>query len=128
MKQGLTLIDFAKEVQTRDAAKEDYLAPVKLLDVQTNGHTSLVLREVENSAGDELAPMPINGIAHGQLANYLGVPKAFYDHVQRNTGTIRDPNDPSVALYDTMINGLLRSCRPRTRAWCARCSARLAGS
>lgn len=112
MKQGLTLIDFAKEVQTRDAAKEDYLAPVKLLDVQTNGHTSLVLREVENSAGDELAPMPINGIAHGQLANYLGVPKAFYDHVQRNTGTIRDPNDPSVALYDTMINGLLRSCPP----------------
>jgi len=110
MKQGLSLTDFATEVQKRDQAKLDYLAPVKLLDVRTNGHTSLVLREVEDAAGDELAPLPINPIAHSQIAGYLGIPKAFYDHVQRNTDTIRDPNDPTLALYDTMINGLLRSC------------------
>lgn len=112
MKKGLSLTDFATEVQNRDQAKLDYLAPVKLLDVSTNGHTSLVLREVEDAAGNELAPLPINGIAHGQLAGYLGVPKAFYDHVQRNTATIRDPNDPTLALYDTLVNGLLRSCPP----------------
>lgn len=115
MKQGLSLTDFATEVQKRDQAKADYLAPVKLLDVSTNGTTRLVLREVEDSAGNELAPLPINPIAHGQLANYLGVPKAFYDHVQRNTDTIRDPNDPTLPLYDTLINGLLRSCADDTR-------------
>ena len=115
MKQGLTLTDFATEVQKRDNAKADYLAPVKLLDVQTNGHTSLVLREVEDSRGDELQPLPINPIAHGQIASYLGIPKAFYDHVLRNTDTIRDPNDPSLALYDTLVNGLLRSCADDTR-------------
>jgi hypothetical protein len=115
MKAGLSLTDFAAEVQNRDNAKADYLAPVKLLDVQTNGHTSLVLREVEDTAGNELAPLEINPIAHGQLAQYLGVPKAFYDHVQRNTDTIRDPNDPTLALYDTLVNGLLRSCPDDTR-------------
>ena len=115
MKKGLSLMDFATEVQTRDNAKADYLAPVKLLDVSTNGSTRLVMREVEDGEGNELSPLPINGIAHGQIANYLGIPKAFYDHVLRNTDVIRDPNDPTLALYDTLVNGMLRACADDTR-------------
>jgi Domain of unknown function (DUF932) len=115
VKQGLSLTDFAAEVQNRDNAKADYLAPVKLLDVATNGSTKLILREVEDHKGDELAPLAVNNIAHGQIANYLGIPKGFYDHVLRNTDTIRDPNDPTMPLYDTLINGLLRSCADDTR-------------
>jgi uncharacterized protein DUF932 len=112
VKQGLSLTQFAQTIQERDAAKADYLAPVPLIDVSTNGHTSLVLRDVEDASGNELAPLHIGNTAHSQLASYLGVPKAFYDHVQRNAQTIRDPNDPERALYDTLINGLLRSCPP----------------
>ena len=109
MKTGLTLKDFATEVQNRDQAKLDYLAPVKLLDVFTNGHTSMVLREVEDTAGNELAPLNVNAVAHNQLAGYLGIPKAFYDTLQQGAPTLRDPNDPSQPLYDTMVNGLLRA-------------------
>lgn len=115
MKAGLSLTDFAAEVQHRDHAKADYLAPVKLLDVQSNGHTNLILREVEDARGDELAPLEVNIIAHQQLASYLGVPKAFYDTLQSQTSTLRDPNDPSQPLYDTLINGLLRSRPDDTR-------------
>jgi len=109
MKQGLSLTEFAQTVQDRDAAKADYLAPVPLLDVYTNGSTAMILRDVEDASGNELEPMPIAPTAHGQLASYLGVPKAFYDTLQGNAATLRDPNDPERALYDTVVNGLLRS-------------------
>ena len=115
MKKGLSLTDFATEVQTRDNAKADYLAPVKLLDVSTNGSTKLVMREVEDAEGDEVAPMAMNAIAHGQMAGYLGIPKAFYDTLQGNVATLRDPNDPTQPLYDTVVNGLLRSRSEDTR-------------
>jgi hypothetical protein len=115
MKAGLSLTDFAAEVQHRDHAKADYLAPVKLLDVQSNGHTNLILREVEDASGDELAPLEVNTIAHQQIASYLGVPKAFYDTLQTQTSTLRDPNDPSQPLYDTLVNGLLRARTDDTR-------------
>ena len=115
MKQGLSLTDFATEVQQRDAAKVDYLAPVRLLDVRTNDHgTRLALRDIEDSSGGELEPMNMLPTAHNQLAQYLGVPKAFYDGLQ-TTPDIADPNDPTQPLYDTLINGLLRSRREDTR-------------
>ena len=127
MKQGLTLTQFAQTIQERDQAKADYLAPVPLIDVSTNGHTSLVLRDIEDAGGNELAPLEIGNTAHSQLASYLGVPKAFYDNLQGNASTLRDPNDPERALYDTLINGLLRShaddarlvrtLNGRARAW-----------
>jgi len=127
VKQGLSLTQFAQTIQERDQAKADYLAPVPLIDVSTNGHTSLVLRDIEDAGGNELAPLEIGSTAHGQLANYLGVPKAFYDNLQGNASTLRDPNDPERALYDTLINGLLRShaddarlvrtLNGRARAW-----------
>jgi hypothetical protein len=115
MKQGLTLTEFAQEVQQRDAAKADYLAPVRLLEVRTTEHgTRLAIRDVEDSSGDELAPLNMLATAHNQMAQYLGVPKVFYDSLQGNAD-LRDPNDPSQPLYDTLINGLLRARREETR-------------
>jgi|GEM_PF-113263 len=115
MKQGLSLTEFATEVEQRDAAKVDYLTPVRLLDVRTNDHgTRLALRDIESADGNELEPMNMLPTAHNQLAQYLGVPKAFYDGLQ-TTPDILDPNDPTQPLYDTLINGLLRSRREDTR-------------
>jgi hypothetical protein len=116
MKQGLSLTEFAQEVQVRDANKADYLAPVRLLDVRSDTHgTRLVLRDVEDAAGEPLEPLSMLATAHSQMAGYLGIPKAFYDTLQADPEGLSDPSDPTQPLYDTLVNGLLRSRREDTR-------------
>ena len=68
MKQGRALPDLALELERQANAKRDYLAPSGNLTVRSNGHTDLFL-------GDAF---PVTDIAHGQIAEYLDVPKEPY--------------------------------------------------
>lgn len=110
MKKGKSLAEFATEVEKRENSKADFLAPVPLIDVRSNGHTELVLREVKDDGGDEA--FTVNSNAHQQLASYLDIPKPFYDSLRGQTQTLRDPYDPERPLFDAVVQGLLRS-RPQ---------------
>lgn len=79
MKQGRTLPDLAKELERQQSAKRDFLAPAGQLAVVSNGHTDLIV-------GERFA---LNDIAHSQLAEYLGVPKPFYDRLRNETLSLR---------------------------------------
>lgn len=76
MKTGRTLPELATELCRRADAKRDFLVPAKELRVATNGHSQLY---VDNLIGSAFA---LNDVAHGQLAEYAGVPKAFYDRLR----------------------------------------------
>jgi hypothetical protein len=115
MKQGRTLPDLASELERQANAKRDFLAPAQHLRVRSNGHTDLILDEM----------FAVNEIAHGQIAEYAGIPKSFYDRLRNEATALTVPTprmgncppteiDPtqlvqceSVPLFDVLLNRLL---------------------
>jgi hypothetical protein len=109
MKEGRPLPELATELQRQADAKRDYIAPSERLSVSSNGRTEMIL-------GD---PFPVTDIAHGQIADYLDIPKAYYDRLREKSEelTVRDPNDyvPERTLFDVTVNSLLASKGPQRR-------------
>ena len=121
MKQGRTLPALATELERQAHQKRDFLAPANALHVSSNGHTDLHV--------PTLPPLVVNDTAHGQLAEYLNVPKGFYDFLRARTQKLRTPvplpavrsenpqgYDPNQLplyeeqpLFDVMLNRLLAS-------------------
>ena len=107
MKQGRTLPALAQELTRQADAKRDFLADAGALRVESNGHTNLLLKET----------FVVGEVAHGQLAEYTGVPKGFYDRLRNATEDLRvlragNPGDdvrPDQPLFDVMVNRLLVS-------------------
>ena len=111
----------ASELQRQAHDKRDFLARSDALHVSSNGHTDLHV--------PTLPPLLVNDTAHGQLAEYLGVPKGFYDFLRARTQKLRTPvplpavrsenprgYDPNQLplyeeqpLFDVMLNRLLAS-------------------
>jgi hypothetical protein len=116
MKQGRTLPDLAAELERQANAKRDFLAPAQTIRLRSNGHTELYLTE----------PFAVGEIAHGQIAEYAGVPKALYDRLRNAATDLRIPvaqvadcpqalpDEGQLAfckeepLFDVMLNRLLR--------------------
>jgi hypothetical protein len=67
----------AIEIERQQAAKSDYIAPsAKMAVMAEKGKAAMTL------GGEHVAPVyGINQVAHSQLAEYLGVPKAYYDRM-----------------------------------------------
>jgi len=107
MPQGRSLPDLTAELHRQANAKRDFLAPARSIHTATNGHTDLVL----NGAVEER--FTANDVAHGQMAEYLGIPKGFYDRLRGASEELRvpvrddipEPDDPS--LFDVVVNRLL---------------------
>ncbi|MEP6756103.1 MAG: DUF932 domain-containing protein [Chthonomonadales bacterium] len=106
MKEGSSLPVLARELYRQANSKRDLLVPASNLTVQSNGHTDLI-------AGETYA---VNDIAHSQLAEYLGIPKPYYDRMRCATENVRVPvfdekcGCPSDnPLFDVSVNALLRA-------------------
>ncbi len=111
MKQGRTLPSLAQELTRQASAKRDFIAEAGALRVASNGHTKLILKE----------GFAVNEVAHGQIAEYSGIPKGFYDRLRnatdlrvpavfRETETQEAPGEWDEApLFDVMVNRLLKS-------------------
>lgn len=109
MKEGRSLPDLAAELERQLAAKKDVLADAGDLGVRSNGHTDLVLGEA----------YPLRDVAHGQLAEYLQIPKTFYDRLRGHTdltvpvapetlaGDDSPDNPADKPLFDVVVNSLL---------------------
>lgn len=118
MKQGRTLHDLRTVLEHQANAKRDFLASASRIRIASNGHSELVLNEA----------YMVNDIAHGQIAEYLGVPKGFYDRLRGATETLQVPavfreSDAAegqgtwddAPLFDVMVNRLLQSKGADTR-------------
>ena len=93
MKTGKTLPDLEAELKRQCAAKRDFLAPARLLNVRSNGHTDLDWQGSEQ-------PYPLHANAHSQIAQYVGIPQAFYEFLRTRAETLRVP----VSLSPTVPN------------------------
>jgi hypothetical protein len=76
MKQGRTLSELAAEIERQRDQRKDFMAPTSKMALIPAGSNAgrLQLHGIE-------AAMPVNALAHGQLAEYTGVPKAYYDRM-----------------------------------------------
>ena len=83
MKTGRSLPDLEAELTRQCSAKRDFLAPARLLHVRSNGHTDL--------AWSQEHAYVVNDNAHAQLAEYAGIPRAFYEFLRARTENLRVP-------------------------------------
>lgn len=77
-KQGRSLTELAQEIERRAESKQDFIAPVTKLTASVETVDTLP-KVVMNLAGQDA--FPIAPYAHGQMAQYLGIPKQYYDRM-----------------------------------------------
>jgi len=78
MKRGKSLTELAQEIERRAESKQDFIAPVSKLSASVETVDALP-QVVLNLQGQEA--FPIAPYAHGQMANYLEIPKKYYDRM-----------------------------------------------
>lgn len=77
MKIGKSITELAAEIERRAEAKRDFIAPVSKMEmVAVEGEKAGVALAIK---GQNMAP--INSIAHGQIAQFADIPKAYYDRM-----------------------------------------------
>ena len=77
MKHGLTLVELAQKVQAQSEDRADYIADTSLLFPNNLGELKMM------GAGGEMTHLTPTAHAHGQIANYAGIPKRYYDKMKQ---------------------------------------------
>lgn len=108
MKKGLTLAEWAQELERQAAAKADYVADSTRLRVTGNAEALVVEGHGE---------FPMRETAHEQLAERLGIPRKFYDRLRldhpdlisytANALLAREPEKRLVRTMDGQARGIL---------------------
>lgn len=89
MKQGKTLQELAIELDRQATTKRDYVAPAARLHAAVElDHGAPVPVLQLKGAGI----FPINDHAHGQLATYTEIPKAYYDRMRQDAPALWSAN------------------------------------
>lgn len=88
MKAGRSLQELAFEIERQQKAKQDFIAPtsqIGLIHSPFSG-TSLTLgKDIKQTFG-------INNLAHGQVAEFTGIPKTYYDKMREEAPTLLAEN------------------------------------
>lgn len=80
MKEGMSLKEFAIELQRQNEIKQDYLVDSRSLKMETfDGRPYLHLYD---KGTEVVEPLEINQIAHRQIASHLKIPADYYDRMQ----------------------------------------------
>lgn len=75
-KAGRSLQELAAEIERQAKAKRDYIAPAAALSMAVAEGGNGVRLDVK-----DVGALPVNGLAHGQLAEYTEIPKGYYDRM-----------------------------------------------
>src|SRR6266705_1117778 len=76
-KMGKSLTELAAEIERRAQSKRDLIAPVSKLSMEVVDNEAVLA--VSNGNVDTYA---LNSIAAGQLSEYVGIPKAYFDRMR----------------------------------------------
>lgn len=106
MKEGRSLTDLAAEIQRRAENRQDYLADTR--QIQINGD-SLLLPLLDK-------PLTITEHTHGQIAEYAGIPKAYYDKLRKEQPGLFK-NNVETWLKSFQETRLVRGLDGRARAF-----------
>lgn len=90
MKQGLTLQQLAAEVERQAKTKADYVADTRRFGFHSNGTSTITVDGVGEDGS--LGEFEVGDIAHGQIAQRLGIPKKYYDRMRSTHPELLDQN------------------------------------
>lgn len=80
MKEGMSLKEFAAELQRQNEIKQDYLVDSKSLQMEAYGGRPYL--QLYDKGREVVEPLDINQIAHRQIAAHLKIPADYYDKMQ----------------------------------------------
>jgi len=80
MNQGLSLMELAQELERQNLAKQDFLAPSRLLEVEPAQNNRLIMHVDRGSQG--VAQLPVRALAEDQLREWAEIPSKYY-HLMR---------------------------------------------
>ena len=92
MKAGRTLRELLEEINRQSEGKRDYLTRSRAMRVSTLRDGTML--EVPTPDGE---PLAIRDTAHGQLAERVGIPKAYYDRMREHAPALFDDERESLA-------------------------------
>jgi len=87
MKAGMTLTQMAAELERQQETKKDFVAPNSMVRMTANEAG----KDVRISLGDK-GDFAVTDYAHGQMASYTGIPKAYYDRLRSNDPALLSAN------------------------------------
>jgi hypothetical protein len=73
MKTGLSLTELAREIERRQTAKRDFIAPIGRLAMSVDQEKKVPVLALQGSGNFE-----INDVAHGQIAEFADIPMKYY--------------------------------------------------
>jgi hypothetical protein len=116
MKTGKSLSELATEIERQRDNRQDFIAPTKQMSLVTLGDSAADVRLLLNAPGVTQSSS-LKPIAHGQLAEYAGIPKPYYDLMlsqapqllAKNVNTWLDRKDEKrlVRVLDGNVRGIL---------------------
>ena len=119
MKTGISLTQLAQELTRQQQSKRDFLIldrALRLVQVPIDTQPRLLL-----AFGQE--QLPVQPYAHGQLAQHLGIPKAYYDRLLQQAPGLLATNvnhwltaSPARRLVRTLDGAVRASLSERYRA------------
>lgn len=83
MKTGRTLQELAAELERQQAAKKDYVADTRSLQVENDANTMLI---------EDVGDVKIGDMAHHQMATRLEIPQRYYDRMLSNAPALLAEN------------------------------------
>lgn len=105
MKTGKSIVELATEIARQQAAKADYIAPTARLQMDEKGRLQL---------GSD--PFEVNNLPHQQIAEYTGIPKAYYDQMRETKPALLAEN-VNQWLADKNEQRMIRTLDGKVRAF-----------
>lgn len=111
MQRGLTLQQLAAQIEGDRALKADYIAPSSKLRVSIQDDNTPVL-EIPTVGSSLIRP-----VAHGQLAELVGIPKKYYDRMRQDApGLMANNVNEWFERFPTTDKRMVRTLGGDTRA------------
>lgn len=123
MKTGRSLQELAIEIERQMQVKKDFIAPVEKIEM-VEGVDGPLLALGDKPVGDvrmlrERSDFEIGNIAHAQIGEYCGIPKAYYDRMLADRPDLlaRNVNTWLPCMKDTSGNRMVRTLDGKARAF-----------
>jgi hypothetical protein len=112
MHAGISLTQLAQELERQAMNKRDFLAPERQLQVEVVDAAPPTVQLVLGAVGR----MPLTPHAHGQVAEHLGIPKAYYDRLRQQAPALLATN-VNHWLHASVTPRLVRTLDHMVRAY-----------
>lgn len=116
----LDLLELAEELTRRKEAMSDYIVDTRRISFHSaaEGNEDAPRSEIffDDDAGTSTDGLPVLDYAHGQIAEWAGIPKRYYDRMRDETPGLLDTN-VQTWLWRTPARRMIRALDGNVRAF-----------